>query len=227
MANFDMSKMQGTGVEKKISSEPINITEHPIVEVVPRVPNLTNRSVQVKENNAEIIKDGVVTLGKVAMSKVLAGFEIAASVINNLIEADKEIEMSHDQVRIAKIQADAYVAAKKEETSIISIQEREKTERVRIEFQKTIVEQQIELEKFKLEIIDRQNLRTMKQEDYKKLITPYQEMFQMQYNHVSKLLENFEKSGYKDKDMEKMLNYKIEQIYRGLEAMSSISSELM
>ena len=227
MAKFDMSKMQVTGVDNKSQRELINITDNSIEEVVPRVVNIPNQPAQVKENNVEIIKDGVVILGKAALSKTLAALEIAASVINNLIEADKEIELSHDQVRIAKIQADAYVAAKKEETSQIGIQEREKTERVRIEFQKEIVKQQTELEKFKLEMIDRQNLRTMKQEDYRNLIKLYQEMFQMEFNHVSKMMEDFQKSGYKDIDLEKMLNFKMEQIYRGLEAMSKISSDLM
>lgn len=88
------------------------------------------------------------------------------SVVNTGINAYKDIQLSHEQVRIAQIQAAAYVESKREETHQVQIQQEQETVRYLVSLKTDLEQKRMELQKFQIELADRQEERAFSQEKW-------------------------------------------------------------
>ena len=92
------------------------------------------------------------------------------SLANAGIQAYAQIQESHEQTRRVEIQSDAYISGKREETRQVRIQQEQETVRYLASLKADLEAKRLELQKFELEISDRQKARELNQEQWRRRV---------------------------------------------------------
>lgn len=124
-------------------------------------------------------------------------------VINNVIHAYKEIQLSHDQVKIVQAQADAYVAARQEETKQVEITKREETIQYYMQCQRDIQLEEIEFRKFEAQLNAKREERKMIYDAYNRKILQFEKFLQQMMENSQTIWSEYQESGFKDENIGK------------------------
>lgn len=149
-------------------------------------------------------------------------------VLNNVIHAYKEIQMSHDQVKIVREQSDAYVAAKQEETKQVEITKREETIQYYMQCQKDIQLAEIEFRKFEAQLNAKKEERKMIYDAYNRKVLQMEKFLQQMMEHSQIIWVEYQESGFKDESIAKAwqgLQQYLLQALKQLEAVQYPSME--
>ena len=119
-------------------------------------------------------------------------------MVNTGINAYKDIQLSHDRVRIVQAQVGAYVESKREETHQVQIQQEQETVRYLASLKADLEKKRIELQKFQMELADRREEREFSREKWRATFEPMRGSFDYLQGCAEELWKQFRSSGYKD-----------------------------
>lgn len=146
----------------------------------------------------------------------------ALGVLNNVIHAYKEIQLSHDQVKIVQVQADAYVAAKQEETKQVEITKREETIQYYMQCQKDIQLAEIEFRKFEAQLNAKREERKRIYDAYIRKISWFEKLLQQMMENSQSTWREYQRGGFKDENFGKAWQALQQYLLQALTQLESI-----
>lgn len=163
MGSLDLSKIVKNNDNAENVTNELIPNKHNSVEVLPRENNNITSSFPdftpvTRVDNSTNIK---ASLPLSATQAIITGI---VDSFTALVSAYKEIQISHDQVRIMEIKKDAYIKGKKEETKQIKKKAEYEFKTYLVQCQHELEQKKIEFEQFKLELEEKINKR---HDDYK------------------------------------------------------------
>lgn len=121
------------------------------------------------------------------------------SIVNTGINAYRDIQLSHDKVRIAQIQAAAYVESKREETHQVQIQQEKETVRYLASLKTDLEKKRMELQKFQIELADRREERAFSQEKWRRQVAYFEKITEPIIDYANNLRGQYVQSHFEDK----------------------------
>ena len=146
----------------------------------------------------------------------------ALGVLNNVIHAYKEIQLSHDQVKIVQVQADAYVTAKQEETKQVEITKREETIQYYMQCQKDIQLAEIEFRKFEAQLNAKREERKRIYDAYIRKISWFEKLLQQMMENSQSTWREYQKGSFKDENFGKAWQALQQYLLQALTQLESI-----
>lgn len=135
------------------------------------------------------------------------------SVVNTAINAYKDIQLSHDQVRIAQIQAAAYVESKREETRQVQIQQEQETVRYLASLKADLEQKRMEIEKFQMELADRREEREFSREKWRRQVARFEKITEPIIDYANTLRGKYVNSHFEDKNIREELQRNDEKLF--------------
>lgn len=174
--------------------------------------NVSDNVARVKISNNELkgkVLDNRLAAYQTRSNNQLAKFVSAVTATQNIIscitsaitagvDGYARIQISHDQVRITKIQSDSYVLGRREETEQVRIAQREETLRCLAGLNVELEAKKLEFEKFDAELNESRQSREFKQEQWRRKVNSLEMYLHPLIDYANKVRDEYYASGFTD-----------------------------